>query len=815
MGTDGQYNQDNGDDIDYSGINEILKRAAAIRSQAISISNSSIDLKVISSCYVCKWCSKENSSFSAWCWNCGLKKNAMYGTKNFLNKQNATSKKPNVPPEQKMPPANHFHNEIPFENKPFNSIDKNMPKAEANSALSDGTAIRILDDNSNECSSSNGTICDTVIGEVNISLDLIASKNQILKAKVTQKELTTNSNQKCVPFFQKVRLKVENNKSVEEANISSEPFKSLSENNVIIYEKNNPIKSTSKTYIKPMSSCRPTSLSNLNKSPDTSGQVINFIQRNKLLTKNYPKNKSSSRPSSAREGNSRTSETHPPVRSQTTLHRMKASNTSSRPGSSLSQSPVYERLYKNQYSKPECRSTTPQSSPLLSQNYVIPMNTISLSRSELSITYNQKMKSVKPVTKCAATGTSDSYLLSNHGPFHKSLRENWVSKQDQTADWNGLPSELWYKVMSYLDTLSIYQMSLTCSNLNSIASDPSLWHSISVCNKTLNDSMLSDIGSKEPKSLSLKYCDGSVISAFGCRALFRKAGPTIRKIIVHCCQGEPLLRPMFLLHLSAWCTQLTHIHMSICTLSDPAVAQLAARAEKLISVCFPMCSGITDTGVLEVINKHSSTLRCLDLTGNTAVSDSSLSKLAECNKLERVHFSNCASLSTYTITALSAKLTSLRVFDIRGCKSVSPPSVLELFSKNPRIYGLYLANLPFIDDVFVERVATLLQNISLIDLSECHKVTNDGLKHLGRHPIQYIYLSATAVSYGGCITLGNYLTRSLLDVSFSFCLGINDECVKIILKKCKMLKRISLLGCRYVKYCKTYKDKFPHLKIDF
>ena len=182
-----------------------------------------------------------------------------------------------------------------------------------------------------------------------------------------------------------------------------------------------------------------------------------------------------------------------------------------------------------------------------------------------------------------------------------------------------------------------------------------------------------------------------------------------------------------------------------------------------------------------------------------------LSQLSLCPSLSFLYLGNCSQLTDTALHALADKLTSLRVVDLRGCRGISADGVVALLRASPHVHTLSLAHVPMVTDAVLERIAQTLLALHVLDLSGCIKVTSAGVQNLARHPIHALDLACTAISFRGCCAIANYLCTTLQQVSLNFCSDVNDECVKKLLQKCKVLTRISVFGCSYVRNFEMFK----------
>eukprot|EP00116_Pleurobrachia_bachei_P006032 sb/3466294/ len=337
---------------------------------------------------------------------------------------------------------------------------------------------------------------------------------------------------------------------------------------------------------------------------------------------------------------------------------------------------------------------------------------------------------------------------------------------------------------------------------------------VKVAGRRLSDQCLEAIGERSPRHLVFSGCNGEAVTSIGLRGMFRACEDSLKSFALIDCLGNEMIGSSLLLHLSARCSNIRDIHLTLCSLSDESIIQLANRTNRLEKVCLPMCSGISDGGFRVLLQKHYRSLSAIDITGCHQITGDAISQLSHCPNLSSLYLGNCVQTSPTTLTSLSTSLTSLRLLDVRGCRSLDGESILALLKRNPHISTLSLAHVPTVNDQLLKGICTALLSIRVLDLSGCIKVTNTGVMNIVRHPIQALDLGSTGLSFKGCCAIGNYLSPSLKQLSVNFCSFINDECVKKVVHKCDRLEVLSTFGCTYVKSFESFRKINPRIKFE-
>ncbi|KAL7159070.1 hypothetical protein ABFS83_01G004400 [Erythranthe nasuta] len=139
------------------------------------------------------------------------------------------------------------------------------------------------------------------------------------------------------------------------------------------------------------------------------------------------------------------------------------------------------------------------------------------------------------------------------------------------------------------------------------------------------------------------------------------------------------------------CPKLTHVDLSgLKGITDAGVLPLVQRADAgLVKVNLSGCANLTDKVVVEIAKVHGETLEVLNLDGCRFVSDVSLMAIAKnCLFMSELDVSQCG-VTDYGIAVLArAEQLSLQIFSIAGCSLVSDKSLSSLGMLGKSLLGL-------------------------------------------------------------------------------------------------------------------------------
>ncbi|KAL3497384.1 hypothetical protein ACH5RR_040116 [Cinchona calisaya] len=198
-------------------------------------------------------------------------------------------------------------------------------------------------------------------------------------------------------------------------------------------------------------------------------------------------------------------------------------------------------------------------------------------------------------------------------------------------------------------------------------------------------SMLVNCGGKF-KALALANCFGIKDQVFGIH--FAPLCSSLRSLTVHNCPG---FGNGSLSMLAKLCPNLTHVELSaLGGITDEGLLPLVERSEAgLVKVNLSGCVNLTDKVASAIAKLHGSTLEELNLDGCKCITDASLLAVAEhCSLLSELDVSKSRITDSGIAALADAVQLSLRILSLSGCSLVSKRSLLCLEKLGETLVGL-------------------------------------------------------------------------------------------------------------------------------
>ncbi|MFA5074853.1 MAG: hypothetical protein WC436_02005 [Candidatus Babeliales bacterium] len=309
--------------------------------------------------------------------------------------------------------------------------------------------------------------------------------------------------------------------------------------------------------------------------------------------------------------------------------------------------------------------------------------------------------------------------------------------------------------------LSQYKDLLTDDDLSAITECNPLLEELNLsgCYK-ITDKGFTFIGNKcrALKNLKLSGCNNILDDTF--RHIFREC-PQLIKISIDGCSkiSNNAITSSFLSRPSS--RELQELNFSGCDLQDNTIRAIAYKCPNLIKI---------------------------SLNNNSKISNNALSYLFnKCTKLQKVYLSGCGNLLNSCIKVLSKKCKSLKNLDISFCTHITDLS-LRYLAKLKKLEFLNLQNCINIsngdgaaisnlqedkDDnyIFTEGLIYFARNQRLIgyplkhlNISNCPKITEDGINTIGIYCRNLRYLNISGSSINRINFLMRYLKSLLPDL---------------------------------------------------
>ncbi|KAH6782888.1 EIN3-binding F box protein 1 [Perilla frutescens var. hirtella] len=188
------------------------------------------------------------------------------------------------------------------------------------------------------------------------------------------------------------------------------------------------------------------------------------------------------------------------------------------------------------------------------------------------------------------------------------------------------------------------------------------------------------------KALALSNCLGLRDMDFGFPSASLRS--SLRSLTIHNCPG---FADSGLSMLGRSCPKLSHVDLSgLHGITDSGLLPLVQRPEAgLVKVNLSGCVNLTDNVVAEITRLHGQTLEVLNLESCSSITDVSLISIAtNCSLLRELDVSGCRISDSGIAVVAMAEQLSLQVFSLAGCLLVSDESLSFLKMLGRTLVGL-------------------------------------------------------------------------------------------------------------------------------
>jgi len=199
---------------------------------------------------------------------------------------------------------------------------------------------------------------------------------------------------------------------------------------------------------------------------------------------------------------------------------------------------------------------------------------------------------------------------------------------------------------------------------------------------------------------------------------------------------------------------------------------------------------VTDNTVIQ-LSETCKDLRTLVLFGCYGITNSAVTSLSKCSKLEKLSVGGCKNITDYGILPISTNCTNLQSLDLFSTKIGD--TTLQNFPISPGLHVLELAR-DTITDVSVLEIANKFRNLRQLSLFCCTDVSSEAVKKLFKELVnlQILDLSECAKIDDSAfdIDLPNFESLNLMRI-----FNITDKTIFQICNFCSNLKNLNLRTC--------------------
>ncbi|KAL5547834.1 hypothetical protein UlMin_003065 [Ulmus minor] len=214
------------------------------------------------------------------------------------------------------------------------------------------------------------------------------------------------------------------------------------------------------------------------------------------------------------------------------------------------------------------------------------------------------------------------------------------------------------------------------------------------------------------KSLTLVKCLG--IKDIACGLSMPSPCRSLRSLSIRNCPG---FGSSSLAMVGKLCPQLQHVDLSgLYGITDAGILPLLESSEEgLRRVNLSGCLNLTDEAVVTLAKLHGSTLEVLNLDGCRKITDASLAAIADnCLFLSDLDLSKCTITDSGLSVLSCSKQINLQVLSLSGCSEVTNRSLSSLKSLGKTLVGLNLQHCNSISSSKIEQLVECLWRCDIL-----------------------------------------------------------------------------------------------------
>ncbi|XWS16515.1 hypothetical protein CRYUN_Cryun34aG0095100 [Craigia yunnanensis] len=296
---------------------------------------------------------------------------------------------------------------------------------------------------------------------------------------------------------------------------------------------------------------------------------------------------------------------------------------------------------------------------------------------------------------------------------------------------------------------------------------------------SLNCLLLSEIG--------IRDCD--FITQNGIALVMRKSG-NLKSIFMKGV-GIPSIDVRFK-DSFAYARGLCELDLSNSFMSDELLCLVAEACLPLHKLVLSRCFCFTFDGICLLLSKYQS-LTYLDLEGTNFLNDESMIELTKfLVNLTFINLSLCSKLTNSTFFNLTRNCPLLNIINMERTNIGVEEFPTEIVV-NPRVKSLYLAWNNSLNDECIKMAAYVCPNLEALDVTYCSGITEEGILAILKGCLQIRCLQINRCE--GVKNLEIDFELPKLEVLQAEGLGINDEALTSISKRCCWLSHLNLEGC--------------------
>ncbi|XP_031626807.1 F-box/LRR-repeat protein 7 isoform X2 [Contarinia nasturtii] len=365
--------------------------------------------------------------------------------------------------------------------------------------------------------------------------------------------------------------------------------------------------------------------------------------------------------------------------------------------------------------------------------------------------------------------------------------------------FNRLSDDVCIKIFSWLDTVSLSNVSRVCKRFDSLVWRPELWKTITLKGEGINgDRALRSIVRRLsnytrnvscPEIEKVMLSDGCRISDKGMELLSRRC-PELTHLQI---QMSYNVSNAALFQLVTKCTNLQHLDVTGCIqivtidfnhhldpprrlllqfldltdcygIDDSGLKTIVKNCPQLVYLYLRRCTQITDYG-LKFVPSFCTALRELSVSDCVNITDFGLYELAKLGAtLRYLSVAKCDQVSDAGLKVIARRCYKLRYLNCRGCEAVSDDSIIMLAHSCARLRALDIGKCD-VSDAGLHALAESCPNLKKISLKNCDMITDRGIQCIAYYcrGLQHLNIQDCQISIEGYRAVKMYCKRCVIE----------------------------------------------------
>ncbi|XP_071731847.1 EIN3-binding F-box protein 1-like isoform X2 [Rutidosis leptorrhynchoides] len=312
-------------------------------------------------------------------------------------------------------------------------------------------------------------------------------------------------------------------------------------------------------------------------------------------------------------------------------------------------------------------------------------------------------------------------------------------------------------------------------------------------NILLTDNSLLDLSMNCVRLQEVKFLNCMMITMKGLRYVLKNCTDirTIYMSVIRSLHGtdSPFV------YSATSCRRLSSLYFKDSDVSDEFLRSIMEARIPLMKLCLPGCYRYTISGITSVLSAYQS-LTYLDCSRNNCLSDETvIASSPYLRNVVKIKLNFCCRLTGKALFALINNCSFLEEIKMEhtdlGTEAVAFMGVVK--RNNFSIKTLKLAGNSYLTDDCLLRITSVCPNLKFLDVSSSRIA---GCVGLSKEPLklQTLCMARSGVNDDGLVMIA-MRCNDILKIDLEGCRHVTTNAVKYLLKNCKKLRELNLMGC--------------------